>query len=170
VGIIWLVDELISYYLTSEPARQVTKCSSKSKTIREVDVIKLKKINRENIRIFFLFLAINIFMIFMFPNSIFAKEVAPMLRVGIFLNQNEINISGDGVFKIYNLKLEGLIGEENNKIIKMLPHEKGIEILGKGVYSGPIKIVPVGKTKIIVLINGQKYRYRGDIEVDIKYH
>ena len=101
----------------------------------------------------------------MLPNSIFAKDVAPMLRVGIFLNQNEINISGDGLFKIYNLESKGLVSEENNKIIKMLPHNKGIEIIGKGVYTGPINIIPAGNTKIIVIINGQKYRYRGNIEV-----
>lgn len=101
----------------------------------------------------------------MFPNSIFAKDVTPMLRVGIFLNQNEINISGDGLFKIYNLESKGLVSEENNKIIKMLPHNKGIEIIGKGVYTGPINIIPAGNTKIIVIINGQKYRYRGNIEV-----
>lgn len=125
------------------------------------------KTERGKIKKFFLFLGISIFWIFIFNRNISAVEKIPLLRVGIFLNQDELNITGDGVFKIYNLKSEGLIGEENNKIIKMLPHEKGIEILGKSVYSGPIKIVPVGKTKIIVLINGQKYRYRGDIEVDI---
>jgi stage II sporulation protein D len=127
----------------------------------------LGKTERGKIKKFFLFLGISIFWIFIFNRNISAVEKIPLPRVGIFLNQNEINITGDGVFEIYNLKSEGLIGEENNKIIKMLPHEKGIEILGKSVYSGPIKIVPVGKTKIIVLINGQKYRYRGDIEVDI---
>ena len=125
------------------------------------------KIERGKIKKLFLFLGISIFWIFIFNRNISAVEKIPLLRVGIFLNQDELNITGDGVFKIYNLKSEGLIVEENNKIIKMLPHEKGIEISGKGVYSGPIKIVPVGKTKIIVLINGQKYRYRGDIEVDI---
>jgi len=127
----------------------------------------LGKTERGKIKKFFLFLGISIFWIFIFNRNISAVEKIPLLRVGIFLNQDELNITGDGVFKIYNLKSEVLIGEENNKIIKMLPHEKGIEILGKSVYSGPIKIVPVGKTKIIVLINGQKYRYRGDIEVDI---
>jgi stage II sporulation protein D len=127
----------------------------------------LGKTERGKIKKFFLFLGISIFWIFIFNRNISAVEKIPLPRVGIFLNQDELNITGDGVFKIYNLKSEGLIGEENNKIIKMLSHEKGIEILGKGVYSGPIKIVPVGKTKIIVLINGQKYRYRGDIEVDI---
>jgi stage II sporulation protein D len=86
--------------------------------------------------------------------------------VGIFLNQTEINIGGDGTFKIYNLKSNNLVSKEVNKIIKILPHDKGIEILGKGVYSGPIKIVPVGNTKIIVVFNGQKYRYRGSIEID----
>lgn len=132
---------------------------------KEID--QLGKTERGKIKKFFLFLGISIFWIFIFNRNISAVEKIPLPRVGIFLNQDELNITGDGVFKIYNLKSEGLIGEENNKIIKMLPHEKGIEILGKGVYSGPIKIVPVGKTKIIVLINGQKYRYRGDIEVDI---
>jgi len=127
----------------------------------------LGKTERGKIKKLFLFLGISIFWIFIFNRNISAVEKIPLPRVGIFLNQDELNITGDGVFKIYNLKSEGLIGEENNKIIKMLPHEKGIEILGKGVYSGPIKIDPVGKTKIIVLINGQKYRYRGDIEVDI---
>jgi len=87
--------------------------------------------------------------------------------VGIFLNQTEINIGGDGTFKIYNLKSNSLVSEERNKIVKLLPHDKGIEILEKGVYSGPIKITPVGSTKIMVVFNGQKYRYRGDIEIDI---
>ncbi len=102
------------------------------------------KTERGKIKKFFLFLGISIFWIFIFNRNISAVEKIPLLRVGIFLNQDELNITGDGVFKIYNLKSEGLIGEENNKIIKMLPHEKGIEILGKGVYSGPIKNVPVG--------------------------
>jgi stage II sporulation protein D len=85
----------------------------------------------------------------------------------MFLNQTEINIGGDGAFKIYNLKSNNLVSEEHNKLIKLLPHDKGIEILGKGVYSGPIKIIPVGNTKIVVMFSGQKYRYRGDIEIDI---
>ncbi|GAF93713.1 unnamed protein product, partial [marine sediment metagenome] len=58
-----------------------------------------------------------------------------------------------------------LVSEERNKIVKLLPHNKGIEILEKGVYSGPIKITPVGSTKIMVVFNGQKYRFRGDIEI-----
>ena len=96
-----------------------------------------------------------------------AAEKQSILRVGIFLNQTEINISGDGPFKIYNLKSNNLISEEHNKIVKLLLHDKGIEILKKGVYSGPIKIVPIGSTKIIVVFNGQKYHYRGNMEIDI---
>lgn len=96
-----------------------------------------------------------------------AAEKQPILRVGIFLNQTEANISGDRTFKIYNLKSNNLISKEHNKIVKLLPHDKGIEVMGKGVYSGPIKIIPVGNTKIIVIVNGQKYRYRGNIEIDI---
>jgi stage II sporulation protein D len=87
--------------------------------------------------------------------------------VGIFLNQTEVNISGDGAFKIYNLKSNSLISEEHNKIVKLVPHDKGIEIIEKGIYSGPIKIIAVGNNKIMVVINGQKYRYRGNIEIDI---
>ena len=117
---------------------------------------------------FFLFLGILcIFSLIIFTNSVLAAEKEPVLRVGIFLNQTEVNIGGDGTFKIYNLKSDGLVGEEKNKIIKLLPRDKGIEILGKGVYSGPIKIIPVGNTKIMVVFNGQKYRYRGNIEIDI---
>lgn len=102
-----------------------------------------------------------------FANGALSAEKSPILRVGIFLDQTEINIGGDGTFRIYNLKSKSLVSEERNKIIKMLPHNKGIEILGKGVYSGPINIIPVGNTKIIVIINGQKYRYRGNIEIVI---
>jgi stage II sporulation protein D len=87
--------------------------------------------------------------------------------VGVFLSQTEVNIGGDGTFKIYNLKSNNLISEEHNKIVKLLFHNKGIEILGKGVYSGPIRIIPVGNTKVIVIVNGQKYRYRGNMEVGI---
>lgn len=135
----------------------------KGKNMKEVENI-LKKTGRKK---FFLFLGICIFLILIFANSVLSAGKSPMLRVGIFLNQTEINIGGDGTFKIYNLKSKNLVSEERNKIIKMLPHNKGIEILGKGVYSGPINIIPVGNTKIIVIINGRKYRYRGNIEIVI---
>lgn len=132
--------------------------------MREVDS-KLKKIDREKLKVFFLFLGISIFLIFTLTSNILAADKSPLLRVGIFLSQDEINIGGDGTFKIYNLKSKSLVSKEHNKIIKMFPHNKGIEILGKGVYSGPINIIPVGNTKIIVIINGQKYRYRGNVEI-----
>ena len=124
------------------------------------------KIDRGKAKKFFLFLGICI-SLFIFTSNTLAADKSPLLRVGIFLNQTEINISGDGTFKIYNLKSNNLISEEHNKIVKLLPHDKGIEILGKGVYSGPIKIIPVGNTKIMVMFNGQKYRYRGNMEIDI---
>ncbi|MGB2782335.1 MAG: SpoIID/LytB domain-containing protein [Atribacterota bacterium] len=128
----------------------------------------MTKLNMGKTNKFFLFLGILcIFSLIIFTNSVLAAEKEPVLRVGIFLNQTEVNIGGDGTFKIYNLKSDGLVGEEKNKIIKLLPRDKGIEILGKGVYSGPIKIIPVGNTKIMVVFNGQKYRYRGNIEIDI---
>jgi len=127
----------------------------------------LDKINIEKAKKFFLFLGIYIFSMFIFASSVLALEKQPILRVGIFLNQTEVNIGGDGTFKIYNLKSNSLVSEEHNKIVKLLSHDKGIEILGKGVYSGPIKITPVGNTKIMVMFNGQKYRYRGSIEIDI---
>jgi len=127
----------------------------------------LDKINIEKAKKFFLFLGICIFSMFIFASSVLALEKQPILRVGIFLNQTEVNIGGDGTFKIYNLKSNSLVSEEHNKIVKLLSHDKGIEILGKGVYSGPIKITPVGNTKIMVMFNGQKYRYRGSIEIDI---
>ena len=132
--------------------------------MKEVDSI-LKKPNRKK---FFLFLGICIFSLLISTNNILilSAEKQPILRVGIFLNQTEINIGGDGAFKIYNLKSNNLVSEEVNKIIKILPHDKGIEILGKGVYSGPITIVPAGNTKIIIVFNGQKYHYRGNIEID----
>ena len=123
------------------------------------------KLNIGKVNKFFLFLGICIFSLLLSTNNILSAEKQPILRVGIFLNQTEINIGGDGPFKIYNLKSNNLINEERNKIFKLLPHEKGIEISGKGVYSGPINIIPVGNTKIIVIINGQKYRYRGNIEI-----
>ncbi len=123
------------------------------------------KIDREKLKVFFLFLGISIFLIFTLTSNVLAADKLPPLRVGIFLNQDEINIGGDGTFKICNLKSKSLVSEEHNKIIKMLPHNKGIEILGKGVYSGPINIIPVGNTKIMVIINGQKYRYKGNIEI-----
>ena len=127
----------------------------------------MDKINIEKAKKFFLFLGICIFSMFIFASSVLALEKQPILRVGIFLNQTEVNIGGDGTFKIYNLKSNSLVSEEHNKIVKLLSHDKGIEILGKGVYSGPIKITPVGNTKIMVMFNGQKYRYRGSIEIDI---
>ncbi|HAJ32427.1 MAG TPA: hypothetical protein DCK79_03535 [Candidatus Atribacteria bacterium] len=135
----------------------------KGKNIKEVENI-LKKTGRKK---FFIFLGICIFLLLISTNNILATEKQPILRVGIFLNQTEITISGDGAFKIYNLKSNGLVSEERNKIVKLLPHDKGIEILEKGVYSGPIKIIPVGNTKIMIMFNGQKYRYRGNIEIDI---
>ncbi|MDP2945490.1 MAG: SpoIID/LytB domain-containing protein [Atribacterota bacterium] len=127
----------------------------------------MRKINRGKTKIFFLFLGICIFSLLIFTNIVLAVEKQPILRVGIFLDQTETSISGDGTFKIYNLKSNVLVSEERNRVVKLLPHDKGIEILGKGVYSGPIEIIPVGNTKIIVMFNGQKYRYRGNIEVAI---
>ena len=127
----------------------------------------MDKINIEKAKKIFLFLGIYIFLLLIFTNNILATEKAPVLRVGIFLNQTEINIGGDGAFKIYNLKSNSLVSEECNKIVKLLAHDKGIEISGIGVYSGPIKIIPVGNTKVIVIVNGQKYRYRGNMEINI---
>ena len=125
--------------------------------------LKFKKVNN-----FFLFLGVCVFSLFLFNNNILlAAEKQPILRVGIFLDQTEVNIGGNGTFKIYNLKSNDLVSEENNSILKLLPHKKGIEILKKGVFSGPIKIIPVGNTKIVVVFDGQKYRYRGNIEIDI---
>jgi len=126
----------------------------------------LIKLNIRKVNKIFLFWGICIFSLLIFTNNILSAEKQPILRVGIFLNQTEISIGGDGTFKIYNLKSNNLVSKEVNKIIKILPHDKGIEILGKGVYSSPIKIVPVGNTTIIVVFNGQKYRYRGSIEID----
>jgi len=120
------------------------------------------KLNIGKVNKFFLFSGICIFSI-----SVLVAEKEPVLRVGIFLNQTKISIGGDGTFKIYNLKSNSLISEERNKTVKLLPHKKGIEILKRGVYSGPIKIIPVGNTKIMVVLNGQKYHYRGNIEIDI---
>lgn len=125
------------------------------------------KLNIGKVKKIFLFLGICIFSLLISANNILSAEKQPILRVGIFLNQTEINIGGDGPFKIYNLKSNNLISEERNKTIKLLLHAKGVEILGKGVYSGPIRIVPVGNTKVIVIVNGQKYRYRGNMEVGI---
>ncbi|HZK12362.1 MAG TPA: SpoIID/LytB domain-containing protein [Atribacterota bacterium] len=126
------------------------------------------KLNIGKVNYFFLFLGMCIFSLLLFNNSILlAAEGQPILRVGIFLDQTEISVGGDGTFKIYNLKSSDLISEESNKIVKILPHNKGIEILKKGVYSGPIKIIPVGSAKIVVAFNGQKYYYRGSIEIDI---
>ena len=125
------------------------------------------KLNIEKVKKIFLFLGICIFSLLISANNVLSAEKQPILRVGIFLNQTEINIGGDGPFKIYNLKSNNLVSEERNKIIKLLLHAKGVEILGKGVYSGPIRIVPVGNTKVIVIVNGQKYRYRGNMEVGI---
>ena len=125
------------------------------------------KINIEKVNKYFLFLGICIFSLLIFNNIVLAAEKQPILRVGIFLDQTETSISGDGTFKIYNLKSNVLISEERNRVVKLLPRDKGIEILEKGVFSGPIEIIPVGNTKIIVMFNGQKYRYRGNIEVAI---
>jgi len=127
----------------------------------------LIRINIEKYDKYFLFLGLCIVLLIVFSNVVLAVEKQPILRVGIFLDQIETNISGDDTFKIYNLKSNALISEEHNKVVKFLPHKKGIEILGKGVYSGPIEIIPTGNTKIMVIFNGQKYRYRGKIEIDI---
>ncbi|MEA2022559.1 MAG: SpoIID/LytB domain-containing protein [Candidatus Caldatribacteriota bacterium] len=123
------------------------------------------KLNIGKVNNFFLFLGISMFFIFTFASNTLTAGKAPSLRVGIFLNQNELNISGDGSFEIYNLKSNKLISKENSKIVKMVSHAKGIKILEKGVYSGPVKVIPVGTTQIMVIVNGQKYRYRGNIEV-----
>ena len=128
----------------------------------------MTKLNVKKVNNFFLFLGICIFLLLLFNNNILlAAEKQPILRVGIFLDQTEISIGGEGTFKIYNLKSNDLISEENNNIFKLLPHNNGIEILKKGVFSGPIKIIPVGNAKAIVVFDGQKYRYRGTIEIDI---
>jgi stage II sporulation protein D len=127
----------------------------------------LIKINIEKVNKYFLFLGICIFSLLIFTNIVLAAEKQLILRVGIFLDQTETSISGDGIFKIYNLKSNVLVSEERNRVVKLLPHDKGIEILGKGVYSGPIEIIPMRNTKIIVMYNGQKYRYRGNIEISI---
>jgi len=127
----------------------------------------LIKINIEKFNKYFLLLGICILSLLIFSNIVLTAEKQPILRVGIFLDQIEANIIGDGTFKIYNLKSNVLVSEERNKGIKLLPRDQGIEILGKGVYSGPIEIIPVGNTKIIVMFNGQKYHYRGKIEIDI---
>lgn len=124
------------------------------------------KLNTGKVNKNFLFLGICIFSLLISANTILSAEKQPILRVGVFLSQTEVNIGGDGTFKIYNLKSNNLVSEEHNKIVKLLPHAKGIEISGKGVYSGPIKIIPVGNAKIIVVFSGQKYRYRGSIEID----
>ena len=131
--------------------------------MKEVENI-LKKTGRKK---FFLFLGICISSLLIFINIVLTAEKQPILRVGIFLDQTETSISGDGTFKIYNLKSNVLVSEERNRVVKLLPHDQGIEVLGKGVYSGPIEIIPVGNTKIIVMFNGQKYRYRGNIEIAI---
>ncbi len=123
------------------------------------------KLNIGKVNKFFLFLGISMFFIFTFTNNALTAGKNPSLRVGIFLNQNEMNISGDGLFEIYNLKTNKLITRENGGIVKMISHVKGIKILEKGMYSGPVKVIPVGKTQIIVIVNGQKYRYRGNLEV-----
>lgn len=125
------------------------------------------KLNIGKVNKIFLFLGICIFSLFVSTNYVLSAEKQPILRVGLFLSQTEVNIGGDGPFKIYNLKSNNLISEEHNKIVKLLLNDKGIEIFGKGVYSGPIKIVPLGNTKVIVIFNGQKYRYRGNMEVGI---
>lgn len=127
----------------------------------------MEKKDKGKAKEFFLFLGMCVFLMLLFANGVLSAEKSPILRVGIFLNQTEINIGGDGPFKIYNLNSNNLISEEHNKIVKLLLHDKGIEILGKGVYSGPIRIIPVGNTKVIVIVNGQKYRYRGSMEVYI---
>ena len=125
----------------------------------------MEKLDKGNWKIIFLFLGVILGVTLIFANTIWASSKIPSLRVGIFLNQSEVNISGDGSFEIYNLKSNKLISKESGKIIKIIPHEKGIEILGKGVYSGPIKMIPIGTTKLIVIADGQKYRYRGSIEI-----
>jgi stage II sporulation protein D len=75
----------------------------------------LRKIDRGKVNKFFLFLGICIFSLLISTNNILGAEKQPILRVGIFLNQTEINISGDGSFKIYNLKSNNLISEESYK-------------------------------------------------------
>ncbi|MEA1940584.1 MAG: SpoIID/LytB domain-containing protein [Candidatus Caldatribacteriota bacterium] len=123
------------------------------------------KLNIVKVNKFFLFLGASIFIMSTLTTNVFTAGKTPLLRVGIFLNQKEVSISGNGAYKIYNLKSDSLISKENNKIIKMLPHAKGIKILGEGIYSGPIKVVPVGNVNIAVIVNGNKYRYRGNIEI-----
>ncbi len=127
----------------------------------------MQKVDKKKLKMFFLFLGWCIFLLLVFSNGILAVEKEPLLRVGIFLNQNEVSIGAEGSFKIYNLKTKGLISEEKNKTVTLSPQEKGIKISGIGVYSGPLSIVPVGSTKITVIVGGQKYRYRGNIEVAI---
>lgn len=127
-------------------------------------MLKISTQNRKTFLLFFLFL-IAFSSFFLWTKDTFTATQPPVIRVGIFLSQNSAELSAEGSFKIFNLKTDGLISEERNQIITLLPHPKGIEILDQGVYSGPISIIPLGNAKIILFINGQKYRYRGKIEI-----
>jgi len=127
-------------------------------------LLKISTQNRKTFLLFFLFL-IAFSSFFLWTKDTFTATQPPVIRVGIFLSQNSAELSAEGSFKIFNLKTDGLISEERNQIITLLPHPKGIEILDQGVYSGPISIIPLGNAKIILFINGQKYRYRGKIEI-----
>lgn len=130
----------------------------------------MKELNREYLKIFFLFLGVISCFMLLSKNVACASGKIPTLRVGIFLNHDEANISGDGTFEVFNLKSGQLICREKGKTVKMVSHQKGIKISEFGVYSGPIKIIPVGNTKISVIINGQQYRYRGCIEIALSDH
>lgn len=130
----------------------------------------MKESNRENGKIFFLFLGVIISVTLLLFTTSRAANTMPDLRVGIFLNQNDVNITGDGSYELVNLKSGKLICTEKGKILKMSAHAKGIEISGKGIFSGPIKVAPIGKAKVTVIVNGEKYRYRGNIEISYDAH
>ncbi|MFW6149439.1 MAG: SpoIID/LytB domain-containing protein [Atribacterota bacterium] len=104
-----------------------------------------------------------IFIIFLSVASINALAQSPMLRVGIFLDHREVELSSDSGFHIQEIpSMKSLYVHESSNPLKITANPNGIEINNQ-LYN------PVKEIKIIPdnggLIRVNNHKYRGEIEI-----